>query len=144
MKRKLHFANSLTASEWILFSRAWLLLLWVELGLRKFSYARVSQWFTPKQPRQSSRESEDPTRQIKRIWQLVDMASRNHILTITCLRRSLVAQRLLNQQGIPVELRFGVKKDSGRIQAHAWLEYQGQVIGDPEQLSQAYEPLARI
>ncbi len=124
--------------------RAWLLLLWVELGLRKFSYARVSHWFTPKQPRQHTPESEDPNRLIKRIWQLVDMASRNHILTITCLRRSLVAQRLLSQQGIPVELRFGVKKDGGLIQAHAWLEYQGQVIGDPEQLSKAYEPLARV
>ena len=124
--------------------RAWLLLSWVELGLRKFSYARVSQWFTPKQGRIRASESKDATQQIKRIWQLVDMASRNHILTITCLRRSLVAQRLLRQQGIPVELHFGVKKDNGRIQAHAWLEYQGHVIGDPEQLSQAYEPLARI
>lgn len=124
--------------------RAWLLLFWVELGLRRFSYTRVSQWFTPKQDRTYTTESKDATQQIKRIWQLVDMASRNHILTITCLRRSLVAQRLISKQGIPVELHFGVKKDNGRIQAHAWLEYQGQVIGDPEQLTQAYEPLARI
>lgn len=120
------------------------MLLWVELGLRWFSYARVSRWCIPKHPKPSTSESTEQIHHIHRIWQLVDIASRNHVLNITCLRRSLVTQKLLAQQAILVEIRFGVKKEDGGIRAHAWLEYKGQTIGETETLSQAYEPLARM
>lgn len=143
MRRKLLQARKLSGREWMNFIFAWLLLLWVELALRFFSFSRVSQWFAAKPSSKETSNLADQTNTIQRTWRLVDMASRNHILQITCLRRSLVTQKLLSLQGIPVELRFGVKKEGGRFSAHAWLEYQGQPVGEAEPLSQAYEPLAR-
>ncbi len=143
MRRKLDQASKLTSREWRFFIYAWLLLLWVELALRFFSFTRVSQWFAAKPSSESTSYLADQNNTIQRTWQLVDMASRNHILQITCLRRSLVTQKLLSQQGIPVVLRFGVNREGGRFRAHAWLEYQGQAIGEAEPLSQAYEALAR-
>lgn len=143
MRRKLLQAKSLTTQEWGVFVYAWLLLLWVELALRYFSFARVSQWLTSKPTHRNKAQPSGQANTIQRTCQLVDIASRNHILAITCLRRSLVTQKLLAQQGIPVELRFGVNRQAGAFRAHAWLEYQGQTIGEAEPLSQAYEPLAR-
>ena len=144
MRRKFLRAGRLSFREWGLFIHAWLLLLWVELALRFFSYARVSRWLSHIPNPTKKPQPPNPSANIQTTLQWVDTASRNHILTITCLRRSLVAQNLLAQQGIPVELRFGIKKDNDAFCAHAWLEYQGQAIGEAEQLTQAYQPLAKV
>ena len=40
----------------------------------------------------------------------------------TCLTRSAVLYHLLRSGGIPVELRIGVQKRDGVLEAHAWLE----------------------
>ena len=47
---------------------------------------------------------------------------------MTCLRRSLTLQWLLARGGLDTTLQFGVRRENGSLQAHAWLEYQGQVI----------------
>ena len=47
----------------------------------------------------------------------------------TCLVQAIAAQILLSQLGQAAELRIGVARDaSGEFQAHAWLEYEGQVV----------------
>jgi len=33
---------------------------------------------------------------------------------------------------LPTQLRIGVRKDQGKLAAHAWVEYQGHAIGEPE------------
>jgi hypothetical protein len=47
----------------------------------------------------------------------------------TCLRRSLVHARLLRHRGAHV--RLGVRRTSGQLRAHAWVEGAGLPI-DPE------------
>lgn len=50
-------------------------------------------------------------------------------LQINCLPRALVGHRLLGRKGFDVQLKIGVlKAPDDRLVAHAWLEYQGQVI----------------
>ncbi len=40
----------------------------------------------------------------------------------TCLKRSAVLYHLLRREGVPVELRIGVRRDPSRhLAAHAWL-----------------------
>lgn len=48
----------------------------------------------------------------------------------TCLHRSLTLWWLLGRQGIASELRIGVRKEQGRFEAHAWVEYQGMALND--------------
>lgn len=48
----------------------------------------------------------------------------------TCLRKSLVLWFLLRRQGIAAELQIGTRFEQGEFQAHAWVEYQGDVVGD--------------
>lgn len=59
-------------------------------------------------------------------------------LQINCLPQALVGQKLLRRKGFDVQLKIGVLKNrNDLLAAHAWLEYQGQVIlGDLQGLKQ--------
>jgi hypothetical protein len=49
----------------------------------------------------------------------------------TCLTQALAAQALLTQSGFPSQVEIGVAKDEDdlrRLQAHAWVVCQGQVV----------------
>ena len=46
----------------------------------------------------------------------------------TCLRRSLVLQRILTSLGYDVALIIGVRKTAAKLEAHAWLESRGKPI----------------
>jgi hypothetical protein len=44
----------------------------------------------------------------------------------SCWRRALVLQRYLALHGIDSRVNFGLKKTTGELQGHAWLERDGQ------------------
>lgn len=49
----------------------------------------------------------------------------------TCLTQAVAAQALLTQSGFASQVEIGVAKDKGdlgRLQAHAWVVCQGQVV----------------
>ena len=49
----------------------------------------------------------------------------------TCLVQSMALVRLLERLGIVGgQIRIGVREQGGIVQAHAWVEYGGEVIGD--------------
>jgi hypothetical protein len=48
-----------------------------------------------------------------------------------CLARSVALNRLLDRYGYPgSRIRVGVRWVDGKFAAHAWVEYQGQILGD--------------
>ena len=52
-----------------------------------------------------------------------------YIPRASCLTRALAAEALLARRGYPAQLRIGVAKGlGGRLEAHAWLERDGQVL----------------
>lgn len=73
--------------------------------------------------------------------QLSEMAARNHIFTINCLRRCLVQQQLLARYGYSLNLHFGVKKQQGKLKAHCWLTYQNKLINDGDEVVSTYTEL---
>lgn len=152
MRSKLDRFLALNKEEKRLFLRAWLLLLGVDLGLR---------WIPFKQLRALLRLEADQVRKAEegpsldrslseerarawRTWQVMDKAARNHLYEMTCLRRSLVLQRLLIDQGLKAELKIGVRKDDGNLLAHAWVELDGAAVGDQAGIEQSYAQLARL
>jgi hypothetical protein len=46
------------------------------------------------------------------------------------LIESLVLWWLLRRQGFDGDLRIGVRKHAGQLQAHAWVEHRGQALND--------------
>ena len=71
----------------------------------------------------------DPN-QMRRIAALVNAAARRSLFPVTCLTRSLVLEWLLRRQGVESELRIGVRYARGQLDAHAWIECDGEPVND--------------
>jgi hypothetical protein len=144
MLAKLRKAASLSAGDWWILLRAWGLLILADLALRVLSFARVQALFGS--GRGVCRESTCAVRnqaEAERVAYLVRVAARYHIWPTRCLHRALVGQWLLRRQGIDVDLRIGVRREGQILEAHAWLEYQGEALGlDGDR--QGFAPLDRI
>jgi hypothetical protein len=106
--------------------------------------ARLTLWVLPfnvvrrilaRRPRRS-------TATIEKIGWSISVAKR-FVPKADCLPQALAAESLLMRSGHPVELRIGVvKRDHGRLEAHAWVESEGRlVVGDLTQGLSTYSPL---
>ncbi len=69
---------------------------------------------------------------------MVGIASRYGFYRPNCLQRSLVLWWLLRIQGLESDLRIGVRKQAGRFEAHAWVEYAGEVLNDRRDIHQHF------
>ncbi len=56
-----------------------------------------------------------------------------------CLVQSLAIQDLLHAAGIHgSEIRVGVKRDGNTLKAHAWVRWEGEVLGDDPQYVKSF------
>jgi hypothetical protein len=46
----------------------------------------------------------------------------------SCWKRALVLHRFLSLNGIESQIRFGLRKSTGRVEGHAWLEHEGRPL----------------
>lgn len=138
--RKMRSAFRFSATEWLLFFQAWFWLLFFDIGLRTRPFPSL-QTFAVRASAGLAPSSEQPEDLILALKTAVDRARRNHLYPMTCLRRSLALQKMLTQRGIVSELKIGVQKELGTLSAHAWVEYRGKPIGEPEQVMDQYIPL---
>jgi hypothetical protein len=74
---------------------------------------------------------------LNQIIRAVNVSSRYMPGGVKCLARALTTQILMSRYGYSSELRIGVTKGTeGKLEAHAWIEYQGKVvIGNLQDLS---------
>lgn len=77
-----------------------------------------------------------PTSQILTTANMVKVAAKYYSWA-TCLRRAFVLWFLLRRQGIGAELKIGTRLAT-EFQAHAWVEYQGFVVGERQATKQHY------
>jgi hypothetical protein len=140
MMRKLRTARTFSFHDWWILFQAWGLLLAVDLGLRVLPFRRI-QGFVERGGG-NSRPEAAVAETIRHYGRFVHIAARHHLYPMLCLRRSLVLQWLLGRQGIRTDLRFGVQKEMDDFSAHAWLEYEGQPVGEPQNIETRFLPLA--
>ena len=61
-----------------------------------------------------------------------------------CPPRTIVLWSLLRQRGIATDVRIGARGNSqGEFQAHAWLEWNGEVLNDVADVGRQYRPFNR-
>ncbi|HVL68889.1 MAG TPA: lasso peptide biosynthesis B2 protein [Vicinamibacterales bacterium] len=60
----------------------------------------------------------------------VGRASNNGPYAGNCLSRSLALLWMLRGRGIVGELRYGARTADGKLEAHAWVELNGRVLND--------------
>jgi hypothetical protein len=137
MLHKLRSAVRLSFAEWFLFLQAWVWLLLFDIGLRTCPFPGLQVFAAPLsiRPVQPPEQTEGLILSLKTA---VDRACYNHLYPMTCLCRSLALQKMLAQRGIATELKIGVQKELGILSAHAWVEYQGEPIGEPEKVTGQY------
>jgi hypothetical protein len=77
------------------------------------------------------------------VW-AVRVASR-YVPAATCLTQALATQVLLRRCGYAADLRIGVaRSEAGEFQAHAWVEYQGEVVIGGVQAPSRFTPLPAL
>jgi len=74
---------------------------------------------------------------------MVTVAAQRGPFRASCLPQSLVLWWLLRRQGIDNELRFGVRKNPDRLEAHAWVELSNTVLNDRADVGRRFLPFKR-
>jgi hypothetical protein len=105
-----------------------IMALAIELALHLMSVSSLLERLDQLQPERGWRLS-CPS---YRLEQFVSAAYRLLPLRPTCLRESLVLYALLRRRGAAPKLCVGVRKDSGGLAAHAWIECVGMTTGDEQ------------
>lgn len=77
---------------------------------------------------------------LKTTW-IVKIASRYTVFWVNCLKESLVLWCLLRCQGITSQLRIGVRRQQGKFEAHAWVEYRNIVLNSSPDASKQFAVL---
>jgi len=75
---------------------------------------------------------------------LVRVASTHGLVRGNCLAQSMTVWWLLRRQGISAELRIGVRKQHGRLEAHAWAEHQRRVLNDNADIGRRFSPFGSV
>jgi hypothetical protein len=113
-------------------------LVWAHALLRFSSPARVIDRATAGRP---ATVRSTPAGLARVAW-LAGVAAR-HAVPASCLPRSVALARMLARRGASPIIRIGVRRDQGRLEAHAWVVLDGRVINDDESAISQYAPLDR-
>src|SRR5215831_5504911 len=125
--------NSLPGAAKADFLRALLLLPLIRTSLRLRGFRKtqksLQRYVAPGRAARSEAEAQADTRQTCR---MVLAASRRLHAPGNCLERSLTLWWLLARHGITSQLRIGARKTGDKFEAHAWVERNGEAVGEPE------------
>lgn len=119
--------------------QAWCALLAIDLALQCLPFTRVTSFCrrlraTPHDRRAVSFPA------ILQLAPLVTVAGRYSPIETSCLKEALALAWLLSRRGVATTLRFGVARCNTDLDAHAWLEHDGQIILG-EGVAESYAPL---
>lgn len=78
------------------------------------------------------------------LGELVNLAARRGPFPASCLTRSLVLQWLLRRHGIASQLRIGVRRLQGPLDAHAWVECGGVPVNDRADVAGDYAVFGQL
>jgi hypothetical protein len=80
----------------------------------------------------------------KQVARMVSIAANHGPYHANCLKRSVLIWWLLEQKGIHTEIRVGAHKNPSGLQAHAWVECQGVVLNDRQDIADQFTPFESL
>ena len=115
----------------------YLLLAWWKLSIRKEDLDR---WvLADPRPLDEDPNADDEERlSLSRRGRWINLAARYPFRWALCLQRSLALCLWLERRGVVCQLRIGVRKRAGVLEAHAWVEYHGCVLNDSQSVSRRF------
>lgn len=76
------------------------------------------------------------------ITRLASAAARHLFVRTNCLEQAMTLCVLLQRRGLPAVLRFGARKHSAHLEAHAWVEYLGVPLNEDSGEHRHFLPFA--
>lgn len=131
--------QQLSKSELTLLVIALLLLPLTALWIKMFGFQPVYSSIARSNKKYNLEQNKEKAYEIAR---MVRIASNYGIYRANCLQKSLVLWWLLQNAGIKSNLRIGIRKQEDCLEAHAWVEYQDDVLNDHRDISQHFAPFA--
>ncbi len=126
--KKLPKLLQLSKSDRQLLLNTFILLGLVRLGLWLLPFQRLRQLLT-KIGRSSLQYQQAKQIPLSKIVWAVNLSSRYLPGEVKCLARALTTQVIMTRHGFSPQLRIGVAKgETGKLEAHAWIESQGQIV----------------
>lgn len=142
-RRVARFLAMSRPDRWLL-AQAIVVLPMMRMALRLMGFKRTH--LTLRRLRPIRGKEEGATRrsmeEAARAAQLVYAAARHGLLDRNCLTQSLTLWWLLRRRGIESEICIGVRKVGDGLEAHAWVEHSGNVLGDHQDVGRHFTPLA--
>jgi hypothetical protein len=125
-----------------MFRRAAVLLPLVGASLRLRGYKRTQEWLHARWVRRNPALPQTTSSKdiVEKTCRMVRAAVRYGLPGASCLEASLTLWYLLRLQGISASVRIGVRKHTGRFEAHAWVEYEGAALNQPEEVHRHFVP----
>ena len=127
----------LTWPERGLFFLALLLLSMIALGLSLFGFQRTKAALAGTAVSGATTDN-NALSQARQTARIVTAAARYGPYKATCLPIALTLIWLLDRQGIETVLRLGVSKTDARLEAHAWVEYQGLPLNENQDVHERF------
>ena len=84
----------------------------------------------------------DTTRWLRTCVVSINRVKRFSILRGNCLSQSFALIWLLRRRGIDPTLRLGARVTGPKFDAHAWVEYDGRVLNDTQDVHTRFTPFA--
>ena len=128
--------RALSRAERRLFVATAVLLAACAAALRVAGFARIRRWLTQLSRHRRVALDVAPSR----LANLVNAASTRLPVPCSCLTRSLVLDAMLRQRGVESDLRIGVRLVEGPLEAHAWIEVDGQPLNDSPAVTGQFAP----
>ena len=122
---------------------AWLALISAGLHLMNFQRLRAL-LLRVSRPPAPSMHNDSAKAQAAVTSRLVQAAASRTPFKTACLVRSTTLWYLLRRQGIDSEIRIGVNREEGVFHAHAWVEIDGMVLNDRDDIHQHYVPFDQV
>ena len=122
--------SQLTWKERWMLLQALVFLPLIAAGLHCMNFQRLSSILARFSPVPDEVCRDTAMQQAAATTHLVRVAASRTPFKITCLVRSTALWFLLRRQGIGSEIRIGVNQQGGTFKAHAWVESNGVVLND--------------
>jgi hypothetical protein len=141
LRHKLHRFRSRPSEDRRLILRAATILPLTMIGLRLFGFRRWKEWVEKmSQPayRAAALPSDSQLDTAMRAARAVRSAQLHGPISPNCLERSLTLWWILLHEGVHGELHIGARKQDGQLEAHAWVELDGRILNDEEEVREEY------
>lgn len=125
---------SRTERRWLV--RAWFSMIRIDRSLASPDGRRVLLSSVP-----AVADRAKPAPSPERLAALVAVAARHHFVPARCLHRAICLRGLLAQAGQAAELKIGVRREEVGLDAHAWVEIDGEALAEPPPGERRYASL---